>query len=93
MKTRAMRTIGMMMTWMRTMTDVIIIILIHVVVIPIVLIALVLIAFPLILALAPLLLADTLGDAFSLLLQALLPHTLFSHPTLCPSQPLPMPVN
>jgi len=41
MKTRVMRTIGMTMTWMRTMTNTLVIVLNHVIVIPIVLIALV----------------------------------------------------
>src|SRR5882724_10948476 len=72
---------------MRTMTDVFIIILIHVIIIPIVLITLVFIAFALTLALAPLPLADTLSDAFALLLQVHLLHTLLSHithPMSCP---------
>jgi len=64
-----------------------VIILIHVIVIPIVLITLVLITFALTLALGPLLLANTLSDAFAFLLQALLLHTLFSHITHpCPAQ-------
>src|SRR5882724_11478664 len=70
---------------MRTMTDVFIIILIHVIIIPIVLITLVFIAFALTLALLPL--ADTLSDAFALLLQVHLLHTLLSHithPMSCP---------
>ena len=57
------------------MMNTLVIILIHVIIIPIVLITLVFIAFALTLSLAPLLLADTPGDAFALLLQALLLHT------------------
>src|SRR5882724_10948475 len=44
MKTRVMRTIGIMMTWMRMMMNTSVIVLNHVIVIPIVLIALVFIA-------------------------------------------------
>ena len=63
-----------------------------VIIVPIVLITFVLIAFALTLALSPPPLANTLSDAFALL-QVLLLHTLLSHPTPCPSQSLPMPVN
>ena len=81
-----MKTIGMMTTWMRMMTDVFIVI--CVIIIPIVLIALVFITLALTLALAPLPLANTLSDTFALLLQALLLHTLLghiTHPMSCPT--------
>jgi len=59
-----------------------------VIIVPIVLITLVLIAFVLTLALAPLPLANTLGNAFALLLQALL---LTPHPPQ-PSHPMSFPI-
>ena len=79
MKTRVMRTIGMMTTWMRMTTNVFIII--NVIIILIVLISLVFITLALTLSLALLPLANTLGDAFALPLQALILHTLLGHIT------------